>query len=308
MMKTNPMIWPTLSYQHAKDTYQTLLLWFQIVGKIKLSKLPWVNHSWHVTFFVTPTGLTTGDIPDSSCHFQIDFNFIDGLLIIKTDSGKSKEIKLDAMPIANFYQQLKEGLSDLKIEMKINTLPTEIINPIPFDKDNRLNKYVSGYALDFHKALIASNEVLTLFRSKFIGKCSPVHFFWGANDLAVSRFSGRKAPKHPGGVPYLSNAVVQEAYSHEVYSCGFWPGNEAFPSAAYYAYIYPEPAGFKEAKIHPSGSYYHPELKEYILPYELVQQSKNPSEFLLEFLNSTYEAAAILANWDREVLENGYGI
>ena len=297
------MIWSTLSYTEAKETYATLHLWTQVVGKVKLAKLPWINHSWHVTLFVTPTGLTTGDISDKNGHFQIDFDFIQHRLLITTDKGEARSIDLKQMVVAEFYDRLMKILDELAIEVTIRTIPNELMDVIPFEKDYTHQTYDPQHARDLHMALIASEEVLTLFRSEFVGKCSPVHFFWGSFDLAVSRFSGRKAPRHPGGIPNLPDWVAQEAYSHEVYSCGFWPGNEMVPYAAFYAYIYPEPENFKGAPIHPSQAFYHSELMEYILPYETVQKSDNPENTLLQFLHSTYDAAASLATWDRQALE-----
>jgi len=294
---------PLLSYPEAKETYATLHLFTQIIGKIKLGKLPWINHSWHVTLFVTPTGLTTSHLTDGNQHFQIDFDFIAHQLKIYTDSGEIRWFSLLDISVADFYNKVFNALKDLEIEAKINPIPCEIADCITFTSDTAHCTYNPEYAIAFHKSLLFSSDILTKFRSEFIGKASPVHFFWGSFDLAVSRFSGRPAPKHPGGVPHMPDWVAQEAYSHEVSSCGFWPGNDAVPYAAYYSYIYPEPEGFSKAKVEPAEAFYHPDLREFILPYEAVRASENPAEKLLGFLHSTYNAAADLAHWDRKALE-----
>jgi hypothetical protein len=295
--------WPELSFEEAKETYQTIHLWTQIAGKIKLTKMPWINHSWHVTLLVTPFGLTTGNIPAQQQHFQINFDFIRHQLQIISSTGAEKAFALADLSVAACYNNILAALDALGIEVKINPVPNELENPTPFDQDEQHSTYNPVHAAKLHRALLCSNEVLTRFRSEFLGKCSPVHFFWGSFDLAVTRFSGRKAPKHPGGIPNLPDWVVQEAYSHEVSSCGFWPGNEAVPFAAYYCYFYPEPEGYKTASIMPDAAYYHKELGEFVLPYQEVLQSANPSQTLMHFLQSTYEKGAELASWDRQNLE-----
>lgn len=300
-MKNNN--WPELYYDEARQTYETIHLWTQIAGKIKLAKLPWMNHSWHVTLFVTPFGLTTGDIPDHDKHFQINFDFLKHQLQIITSKKDEQVFNLESLSVASCYQQTLTALHEFGVNCKINPIPNEIENPVPLDVDNIHATYNPKHAAGLHQALLNANEVFTLFRSNFIGKCSPVHFFWGSFDLAVSRFSGKEAPLHPGGVPNLPDHVAQEAYSHEVSSCGFWPGNEAVPFAAIYSYIYPEPENFKSAAIKPGGAYYDEKLKEYLLPYSTVQQSDNPSKILLDFLQSTYEAGANLAHWDTKKLQ-----
>ena len=294
---------PKLSYIDGKETYETLQLWTQIIGKIKLVKLPWINHFWHVTLFVTPRGLTTLTIPDQNQYYQIDFDFIQHTLKIITDSGEMRQLELKAISVAQFYKNVFDALAELKIDAAINALPNEVEEAIPFYKDNIHSAYNPEQARAFHKALLYAQDIFTRFRAEFQGKCSPVHFFWGSFDLAVTRFSGRTAPKHPGGVPNLPDSVAQEAYTQEVSSCGFWPGSETVPFAAFYSYAYPEPEGFKMAKALPDGAYYHEEVKEFILPYEVVRQSKDPEKTLLDFLHSTYNAAAELAQWDRESLE-----
>lgn len=299
-MKTS---WPALSYPDARDTYMTWHLWTQIIGKIKLTKMPWINHSWHVTLQVTPTGLTTGTLPDETQPFQIDFDVRHHRLLISTQSGESREFDLPGLSVADFYRKVLGGLRELGIEADINPVPNEMEAVIPFDQDNTHKTYIPQQAAAFHQALLQAQELLTRFRAGYLGKCSPVHFFWGAFDLAVTRFSGRQAPKHPGGVPHLPDWVAQEAYSHEVSSCGFWPGNEALPEAAFYAYSYPEPEGLPDAPIAPAQAYYHQTLREFILPYEKVRQLADPEKAVMDFLQSTYEAGARLAGWDRESLE-----
>ena len=295
--------WPELSYASAKSTYETLHLWTQIIGKIKLTKLPWINHSWHVTLLVTPTGFTTSDLRHEDQHFQIDFDLINHQLNIITNTGQSRAFALAGLSVASFYEKVVSALQELNIKININLLPNEVEKAIPFNKDTAHASYQPEHVTALHKALLSAQDVLTQFRAGFNGKCSPVHFYWGSFDLAVSRFSGREAPLHPGGIPNLPDRVVQEAYSHEVCSCGFWPGNEAVPFAAFYSYIYPEPAGYKNAKVKPDAAYYDKSLGEFILPYQEVQQAANPTSTLLDFLQSTYEAAADLAHWDRKSFE-----
>jgi hypothetical protein len=295
--------WPILSYKDARETYETWQLWTQIIGKIKLAKLPWINHSWHVTLQLTPTGLTTLALPDEQQSFQIDFDLIHHQLLVTTQSGESRQFGLAGLSVAGFYEKVLQTLKHLGIEAVINPMPNELAVAIPFHQDTIHNTYIPAQAAAFHQALLLAHHLLTRFRARFLGKCSPVHFFWGACDLAVSRFSGRTAPVHPGGVPHLPDWVVQEAYSHEVSSCGFWPGNESLPEAAFYAYIYPEPAGFKQAAVEPLEAYYHQGLQEFILPYEKARQSPDPEKTVMDFLQSTYQAAADLAGWDRDHLE-----
>jgi hypothetical protein len=295
--------WPTLSFSEARATYETVHLWTQIVGKIKLGKLPWINHSWHVTLLVSPTGLTTGDIMDSDQHFQIDFNFLEHQLHVICSSGQTRTFGLQDISVATFYKKIRSALDELKLQVKINPIPCELENIIPFDQDETHATYNPTHAVNMHKALLNAHDVFTQFRAEFNGKCSPVHFFWGSFDLAVSRFSGREAPPHPGGIPNLPDWVAREAYSHEVCSCGFWPGNEAVPFAAFYSYLYPEPEGYMNASVLPEQAYYHRNLREFVLPYEVVQQSQDPTQTLLSFLRSTYAAGADLAAWNRKALE-----
>jgi len=296
--------WPILSFETAKSSYETLHLFTQIIGKIKVKKLPWVNHSWHVTFHLTATGLTTLNIPDKDQNFQIDFDLVNHQLIIVTSKGTSEHFSLKNISVSDFYTKVFEILNRLGIEIKINLIPNEIVNVISFDEDKTHCTYEEKHIEALHLALLQSHEVLSKFRSAFKGKCSPAHFFWGGFDLAVTRFSGRKAPKHPGGVPHLPDWIAQEAYSHEVISCGFWPGNDMIPYAVFYSYIYPEPVGYKTSKIKPAEAFYNNDFKEFILPYDAVQQSKDPEKTLLEFAESTYRAGANLAHWNKE-FENG---
>lgn len=296
--------WPELSYADAKDTYETLHMWTQVIGKIKLSKLPWINHSWHVTLAVTPIGLTTSGLMHEDNHFQIDFDLIQHKLKVITNTRLTRMFDLQGLSVAGFYENVVRALNELNIDIDINLHPNEVLNAIPFNKDHIHATYHPKHATALHKALLNAQSVFTQFRSEFNGKCSPVHFYWGSFDLAVSRFSGREAPMHPGGIPNLPDRVAREAYSHEVSSCGFWPGNETVPFAAFYSYIYPEPEGFKDSKIMPEEAFYHRDLGEFILPYKVVQESADPSGRLLEFLRSTYDAASDLAEWDRSSLEN----
>ncbi len=296
--------WPVLSFEKGNETYQTIHLWTQIAGKIKLAKMPWINHSWHVTLIVTPFGLSTGDLPDLKKHFQINFDFLKHQLQIITSDKEERMFHLSGMSVAGCYRNILAALKDLDIGIKINPLPCEIENAVPFHEDEDHSTYLPEVAEDLHKALLNAQRVFTEFRAKFTGKCSPVHFFWGSFDLAVSRFSGREAPPHPGGIPNLPDWVAKEAYSQEVYSCGFWPGNEAVPFAAFYSYIYPAPQGFSSASVKPEAAYWYKEMGEFILTYKDVQQAEDPSKFLTQFLDSTYEAAAGFAKWEREKLES----
>jgi hypothetical protein len=297
-------LWPALPYAAWRDTRATLHLWTQIVGKIRLAKTPWQNHSWHVALYVWARGLTTGPIPDGARTFQIDFDFIDHVLWLRTSDGHFRQLKLRAMSVAEFYADMMIALKELGIAVKINTMPNEIPDAVAFDQDTTHASYDPDYANRFWRVLLATHNVFSLFRTGFLGKVSPVHFFWGSNDLAVTRFSGRKAPRHPGGVPKLPDTVAREAYSHEVSSAGFWPGSPGpveFP--AFYSYAYPAPEGFAAAKVRPDAAYFSKDLGEFILSYDAVREAKEPERALMEFLQSTYEAAANLAKWDRAALE-----
>ena len=295
--------WPELSYEKGRTTYETLHLFTQVVGKIKLECLPWQNHSWHVTLKFTPTGLTTCTLPYKNKFFQLNLDLTGHKLEILTSDGKIREFGLFGLSVAGFYQKVWGLLKELDIEIKIYTKPVELKDPIRFEKDNIHNTYDPEQALALHQAMLVMQEVFFEFRCKFKGKSSEVHFFWGSFDLAVSFFSGRRAPKHPGGIPNLADWVAEEAYSHEVMSFGFWPGSEALPEAAFYTYLYPEPVGYKDASPEPPEASYHPNLREFVLPYKVVQQAKDPAAKLREFFDSTYAFGSALANWDRESLE-----
>jgi len=278
-------------------------MWTQIVGKIRLVLSPWTNHSWHVTLYVTSRGLTTSPIPYGSYTFEILFDFIDHQLLIDKSDGARRTIPLKPQSVAEFYRTVMKTLSDLELPVTINTTPNEIENPIPFDQDEEHRSYDREYANRFWRVLVQSDRVFKEFRSRFCGKCSPVHFFWGSFDLAVTRFSGRPAPPHPGGVPHLPDEITREAYSQEVSSLGFWPGNAAAPTPLFYSYAYPEPPGFAQAKIRPDAAFYEAKLREFILPYDAVRSAEKPDEVLLEFAQSAYDAASKLGKWDRDALE-----
>ncbi len=301
--------WPALPYVAWKDTCATLHLWTQMVGKIRLAQTPWLNHSWHVPLYVTARGLTTSTIPYGSGAFQIDFDFVDHVLWVRTSDGQFRQLMLAPKPVAEFYTELFAALAGLGLDIRIDTMPCEIADCIRFDQDRIHASYDRDYANRFWRVLLSAHNVLTQFRTGFIGKASPVHFFWGSFDLAVTRFSGRPAPRHPGGVPHLPNAVAQEAYSHEVSSAGFWPGGgSAIDYAAFYSYAYPAPEGFAAAAVKPNEAFYSKELGEFILPYDAARAAPDPAHALMEFLQSTYEAAANLAKWDRANLECPQGI
>jgi hypothetical protein len=295
--------WPSLPLEAWKDTYATLHLWLQVVGKIRMTQMPWINHSWHVTLYVTARGLTTSPIPYGTTLFQMDFDFIDHRLLIQTHEGARRELALRPRSVAEFYQEVIGTLKQLGLDVHIHTLPNEVPDPVPFERDDKHASYDAEYANRLWRILLQADRVFQTFRARFIGKCSPVHFFWGSFDLAVTRFSGRTAPSHPGGVPHLPDAVTREAYSHEVSSCGFWPGGGPVAYPAFYSYAYPTPAGFREATVRPRAAVYSSELGEFLLPYDEVRTAARPDDVLLEFLQSTYEAAANLGRWDRSALE-----
>jgi hypothetical protein len=295
--------WPSLPLEAWKDTYATLHLWLQVVGKIRMTQMPWINHSWHVTLYVTARGLTTSPIPYGTTLFQMDFDFIDHRLLIQTHEGARRELALRPRSVAEFYQEVIGTLKQLGLDVHIHTLPNEVPDPVPFERDDKHASYDAEYANRLWRILLQADRVFQTFRARFIGKCSPVHFFWGSFDLAVTRFSGQTAPSHPGGVPHLPDAVTREAYSHEVSSCGFWPGGGPVAYPAFYSYAYPTPAGFREATVRPRAAVYSSELGEFLLPYDEVRTAARPDDVLLEFLQSTYEAAANLGRWDRSALE-----
>jgi hypothetical protein len=299
--------WPELPYAAWRDSCETLQLWTQIVGKIRLKRTPWLNHSWHVALYVTPRGLTTSPIPDGARTFQIDFDFIDHALRIATSDGAVKQLALHPMSVARFYALVMAALTELGITVAIDETPNELPQPIRFSQDEQHASYDPDAVRRFHQVLVSADRVFKQFRTGFLGKASPVHFFWGSFDLAVTRFSGRRAPRHPGGVPHLPDAVAAEAYSHEVSSAGFWPGGGAIDYPAFYSYAYPEPPGFRASKVRPDAAHFNSDLGEFILPYDAVRTAASPDQALLEFLQSTYEAAANAARWDRDALECGMG-
>jgi hypothetical protein len=298
--------WPSLPLEAWAETCETLHLWTQIVGKVRLTQSPWVNHGWNVTLYVTARGLTTSPIPHGVRTFQIDFDFIAHQLILRTSDGGAGHLALEPQSVATFYGRLMEEIERLGLPVHIYPRPNEVADPIRFDQDEIHRSYDPEYAHRFWRALVQADRVFKEFRARFLGKCSPVHFFWGAPDLAVTRFSGRRAPEHPGGVPNLPDWVTREAYSHEVSSCGFWTGGGVVPYPAFYSYAYPEPAGFAAAPLKPEAAFYSADLREFILPYDAVRQSESPDATLLDFLQSTYEAAADLAQWDRGALERAH--
>ncbi len=302
-------LWPELPFEAWKATCETLHLWTQIIGKIRLARTPWLNHSWHVALYPTARGLTTSPIPCGVRSFQLDVDFVDHVLWVRTRDGHFRQLMLAPKSVAEFLGELRAALAELDIETSITTMPCEIANCIPFDQDSIHAAYDRDYANRFWRVLLSAHNVLAHFRTGFIGKASPVHFFWGSFDLAVTRFSGRKAPPHPGGVPHLLDAVVRDAYSHEVSSAGFWPGGGGpVADAAFYSYAYPAPEGFASAAVRPAQAFFSKELGEFILPYEAVRTAPDPEGMLMAFLQSTYEAAADLGHWDRPALECPLGV
>jgi hypothetical protein len=295
--------WPELPTSTWRETYATLHLWTQIVGKIRLVRSPWLNHSWHVALYVTARGLTTSPIPDGTRTFQIDFDLIDHQLRISTSDGAQKQFALAGQSVASFYAAVMAELAELGIHIAIDEMPNELPDPIRFSEDRTHASYDPDAVRRFLQILVNVDRVFKQFRTGFLGKASPVHFFWGSFDLAVTRFSGRRAPRHPGGVPHLSDEVACEAYSHEVSSAGFWPGSGAIDYPAFYSYAYPEPPGFRAVKVRPEAAFFSEVLGEFILPYDAVRTAAIPDQALLEFLQSTYEAAANTAKWDRDALE-----
>lgn len=299
--------WPDLGSTALTSTLETLQLWSQIVGKVRLSQAPWLNHAWQVTLQTTPRGLGTGLIPHGPVGFSMEFDFITGALVIRTTDGGERRIPLQAGTVADFYAAVLGALAELGLETRIRAVPDEMAEAIPFAEDTRPRDYDAAVARDYWLALVQVDRVLNRFRTRFLGKCSPVHLFWGAFDMAVTRFSGRRAPLHPGGVPNLPDAVTREAYSHEVSSAGFWPGGNGLPPS-FYAYAYPTPEGFAAAKVEPEWAYFSETLGEFLLPYEAVRQAPDPDAALLAFLQSTYDAAADLGDWERAALECGEGV
>jgi len=295
--------WPELPLAAWADTCQALHLWTQMVGKVRCAQSPWVNHSWHVALYVTTRGLTTSPIPHGTRTFQIDFDFLAHRLVVQTGDGGVGGFALHPQSVAAFYRRLMHELDRLGLHVDIHKVPNELVEPIRFDRDEAPRPYDAEYATRYWRVLAQVDRVLKVFRARFIGKCSPVHYFWGAPDLAVTRFSGRVAPPHPGGIPNLPDWITRDAYSHEVSSAGFWAGGGPVPDAAFYSYAYPEPAGFADAPVRPDAAFYHRELREFVLPYDAVRTAVDPDTTLLAFLQSSYAAAADLAHWDRRALE-----
>jgi hypothetical protein len=295
--------WPELPLNAWTGTCEALHRWSQIVGKVRMTLTPLVNHWWNVTFYVTSRGLTTSSIHVDGRAFEMDFDFIDHRLLIRVSDGRVEALELKRASVADFYRQFMEALDRLDIEVHIWTMPSEIENAVPFDQDFEQRDYDPFWVERFAQVLRQSDRVLKNFRARFIGKASPVHFFWGGFDMAVTRFSGCTAPPPQANIPNVAPWVMHEAYSHEVSSCGFWPGNGGYGRAAFYSYAYPEPAGYAETSLLNTGAFYDRDLGQFILPYEVVARSVDPDALLLGFLQETYEAAARLGNWDRPTLE-----
>ena len=294
--------WPSLRVDDWTATRETLHMWMQVVGKVRLAKAPMVNHWWQVPLYVSPRGLTTSSIPDAGRSFEIEFNFCTHELHVDLEGGERRTVALAPKSVATFYGQTMDALRDLGIEIAIRTTPAEVGRAVPFERDEELDSYDPDHAQRFWRQLLQADRVMGEFRSRFIGKVSPVHVFWGGMDMAVTRFSGRPAPRHPGGVPNVGDWVMIEGYSHELSSCGFWPGGGE--EGAFYAYAYPEPDGFREHPVRPDAAFYNGDAGQYLLPYEAVRTAPDPDATLLEFFQSTYDAAADNGDWDRAALED----
>jgi hypothetical protein len=295
--------WPKLSFASLQPTAETLQLWAQVVGKVRLAATPWLNHSWHATLYVSSRGLTTSLIPYGAVGVEIEFDFIASQLVVRVTDGGERRIALEAGSVADFYTAVLDALEALGVQVRIDTTPNEIADPTPFPQDTRVRPYDPAVARDYWAALVQVDRVFHQFRTRFLGKCSPVHLFWGSFDLAVTRFSGRAAPPHPGGIPNLPDAVTREAYSHEVSSAGFWPGGGGVDEPCFYAYAYPAPDGFASAPVSPAAARFDARLGEFLLPYEAIRTASDPDGDLLAFLQTTYDAAADLAGWDRAALD-----
>jgi hypothetical protein len=304
-MKTPVERWPALPLQQWKDTAATLHRWTQIVGKTRLSLTPLVNHWWNSTLYVSARGLTTSTMHSGDVALEFEFDFVDHVLEIRSSGSKTVQLPLRARSVAAFYREYVDALNGIGVPLHINATPNEVEDATPFASDETHASYDPEFANRFWRILLESDRVFKIFRARFVGKSSPSHFFWGAMDLAVTRFSGRPAPRHPGGAPHCPDYVQTEGYSHELISAGFWPGTPGMlEQPSYYAYSYPEPAGFGDARVKPSAAYYDKEkLKEFFLPYDAVRAAPSPDDAILDFLQSTYEAGAKLMNWDRGSLE-----
>jgi len=295
--------WPDLPFEAWSDTAATLHMWSQVVGKVRLVQTPWTNHSWHVPLYVTARGLGTSLIPCHGRAFEMEFDLLAQELVIQMADGARRALPLTPRPVSEFYREVMDALRALDLDIHIHTTPSEVPDGIPFEKDTGPRAYDPEFATRFWRALVQIDRVFKEFRARFVGKCSPVHFFWGSFDLAVTRFSGREAPPHPGGIPNFPDWVAREAYSHEVSSAGFWPGGGGVAHAAFYSYAYPAADGFSKARVSPAQAEYSNALGEFVLPYDAVRTAASPDDVLLEFLQSTYEAAANTAGWDRSALE-----
>lgn len=295
--------WPALPLESWRDTYATLHMWTQIVGKTRLALAPRENHWWQVALYVTERGLTTSTIPSGHRTFAVDFDFLEHNLSVRTSDGGARILPLRARSVADFYADYLALLRSLELEVRIWPVPVEVESSIRFTEDRTHASYDAESATRLWQVLVQADRVLKRFRGRFLGKASPVHFFWGGFDLAATRFSGRRAPLHPGGVPHVGNWVMQEAYSHEVSSLGFWPGRGPTPEPVFYAYAYPEPEGFRSYPVKPAAARYDEELREFVLPYEAVRTATSPDDALLDFAQTTYAAAADRGGWDRAALE-----
>lgn len=299
--------WPALDYPAFAATGQSLHMWTQIVGKFRLANTPWVNHSWQVPLYVDARGLTTSLVPTADAGFEVRFDFLDHRLDVLSTSGARETVELVPMSVAEFHEAFIAALERAGAPTRFHGSPNEVPDPIPFAAQTEAGDYAPEHATAFWQAMVDIDRVFTRFRSGFLGKVSPVHFFWGSFDLAVTRFSGRTAPAHPGGFPALPDAVTREAYSHEVSSAGFWPGGNGIEEAMFFSYAYPAPDAFSDASVEPDAAYWHDQLSEFVLPYAAVRAAPDPDAALMAFLDSTYRAAADLAGWDRSALECAYG-
>ena len=304
MSGTSNNPWPDLSAFDLRPTADALHLWSQVVGKVRLMLTPWINHSWQATFYLSCRGFTTGPIFGDGRAFEMEFDLLSDLLRIDTADGEARRVKLEAQSVAAFYEATMAALAELGLAVDIHRMPCEIPDAVAFDEDHAQRAFDPNTARAYWHAMLQVQRVFLLFRSRFVGKCSPIHLFWGSFDLAVTRFSGRDAPPHPGGMPHVPNAVAREAYSREVSSAGFWPGIDR---PAFYSYAYPAPDGFGLARIEPEAATFDTQLGEFLLPYDAVRSSTDPDTALLAFLQSTYEAAANLAHWERSRLERAQG-
>lgn len=295
--------WPEIPYAEWRETCSALHLWTQILGKYRLAHTPWINHSWHATLYTTPRGLATGPVPDSGLLVTARLDFCDHVFVAEAEGGARTIFPLQPMSIAEFFAKATDAIRSVGGTPAMHGVPNEVADPVPFESDEAERPYDARAVQRYHRALVKVTRVFELFRTAYLGKVSPVHLFWGSFDLAVTRFSGRPAPVHPGGVPGLPDAVSREAYSHEVSSAGFWPGGGGVEEAMFYSYAYPAPAGFKDRKVEPDAAWFDDKLGEFLLPYDAVRRSSDPEETLLRFLNTTYGAAADTGNWPRSTLE-----